>query len=1264
MNKVLLLLVTMLVGLLGLTGAASAETSFTNLGVFAQAAADGQAAHQHRIAVNHTSGDVYVTNVADDRIDVYRPSVAGDSAAALTTFGTGELTNPYGIAIDQSTGDVYVSDATQVVRYTSDNAPTPAFTKDNTFTSPSVTGPLAFDAANDQLLVADTATNTVRRYATTGSAIADAAFDGTAGAGSPGAFVGLQDLAVDSTGDVIVVDATGNPALNNGSVSRVERFASNGAWEATVGPVAGAATVAVRGGDELIVSDRQNNVFTGGHATLHRFAADGTALDDIPSDALSQYSIVSGIASDDGVDGSVYVATDNGDYNGSYIYGNPSVQIFQARTFAEADVSAPTDITTTAATLHGTVNPRGGPDDTTYHFELSGDNDVTWAAVDPDGDGDENAGQSTTDIAVTETLSDLAAGGHYGIRLVASRRGLLTTSRVVRFATDTLAPDASTARATAVDSTSAKLNATINPHGEATTYYFEYGTTTAYGNRYPASTSASAGAGTTDRAVSLTLAGLSTVTSYHYRVIATNAKGTIQGTDQSFTTKASPDNKGPDGCPNAAIRATQHAAFLPECRAYEMVSPPDKGGADVNAASTVQTPESGDGALFSSPNGLPGTSISTLQNYFRVGRTATSWDTESIEPPFHNTAGLQFLSSPATSADLTATLQVSRVALAPGAVEGAGNIYLRDNRTGQRKLIASGPPSLIPGIVGAGAFRFGDGTPSFDHVVFDTPAKLTDDAIAGANNNVYEYSAEAGLRLVDVLPDGSTDPVGGTVYSGAETDSHGAISDDGRRIVFLGHASEGLFLREGGTTTAISVSQRSGDPDTPQPSAFLAMTADGSQVFFTSSTRLTDDSTAMSSELYRYDVASGRLTDLTIASDPADSSGAYLAKVLSVSDSGDRVYFEAFGNLAPGGMSGASNLYEWSPAGTRFIAALDPGEYSGPGSWSMSPSGRFFAFESVASITGVDNRSSSCGDSAEAQCREVFVYDADTQAVRCVSCDAAGAPGHARVGAANYKTFAGEPGAGAPLTISGYRGRAVTDDGRVFFLSEARLVAGDTNGKRDVYEWDGTVPRLISTGKSTSDSGLADISADGSTAFFFTGEALVSQDVDTNVDLYAARTNGGLGAQNKVPVPEVPCREDGCQGRPSSPPGSVVVGSVTFAGEGNPPLPGAPRAKGTGPKVTKPKTIAGTSARLQVKVPGKGRIAVSGSGLSSVSRTAKKAGSYRVSVRLSRVAQRALKRKHRLTVQVTVRFTPSGGEAQSVRVSLTFKTTTAKKGRS
>jgi phosphodiesterase/alkaline phosphatase D-like protein len=93
-----------------------------------------------------------------------------------------------------------------------------------------------------------------------------------------------------------------------------------------------------------------------------------------------------------------------------------------------------------------------------------------------------------------------------------------------------------TGSASGVGAGSATVAGTVNPNGEATTYYFDYGTSTNYGSQAPASPDPSAGSGTTAQTESTTLTGLSPNTLYHYQIVATNASGTSDGTDQTFTT--------------------------------------------------------------------------------------------------------------------------------------------------------------------------------------------------------------------------------------------------------------------------------------------------------------------------------------------------------------------------------------------------------------------------------------------------------------------------------------------------------------------------------------------------------------------------------------------------------------------------------------------------------------------------------------------------------------------------------------------------------
>ena len=89
--------------------------------------------------------------------------------------------------------------------------------------------------------------------------------------------------------------------------------------------------------------------------------------------------------------------------------------------------------------------------------------------------------------------------------------------------------------ATAITATGATVNGAVNPNGQATTYAFQWGLTTSYGNEAPLP-AASAGSGTANVPVSLALGGLASGTVYHYRVIATDAGGVTTGADQTFTT--------------------------------------------------------------------------------------------------------------------------------------------------------------------------------------------------------------------------------------------------------------------------------------------------------------------------------------------------------------------------------------------------------------------------------------------------------------------------------------------------------------------------------------------------------------------------------------------------------------------------------------------------------------------------------------------------------------------------------------------------------
>ena len=128
---------------------------------------------------------------------------------------------------------------------------------------------------------------------------------------------------------------------------------------------------------------------------------------------------------------------------------------------------------------------------------------------------------------------------------------------------ETMTPKTTTQAASSLTGAGAKLNAAVNPHGLATTYYFEYGTTTAYGTKAPTSP-ASIGSGFADVSVSQTLSGLSSNTTYHFRVVAENSEGTSYGKDESFTTPKPPKATSEAATSIKSIEATLNGAVNPE----------------------------------------------------------------------------------------------------------------------------------------------------------------------------------------------------------------------------------------------------------------------------------------------------------------------------------------------------------------------------------------------------------------------------------------------------------------------------------------------------------------------------------------------------------------------------------------------------------------------------------------------------------------------------------------------------------------------------
>jgi hypothetical protein len=574
------------------------------------------------------------------------------------------------------------------------------------------------------------------------------------------------------------------------------------------------------------------------------------------------------------------------------------------------------------------------------------------------------------------------------------------------------------------------------------------------------------------------------------------------------------------GCANEAVRVAESVAHpegfvsgLPDCRAYEQVTPVNKDGTNpTGELNETQASPSGDGIVFLVPANMPGGSGGDGPAFFLGRRGGEGWSDRGLQAPRgpYDESRVQ-----GWSEDLSeAVIQVSEVA--PGSVF----MYewdLRDSATGSFQ-----PAFVLP----IAEVRLAGFSADDSRMIFETEAQLLPSAAAG-RENLYEWHAGI-VSLVGVLPDGSVPPGGSSAGSpgGAQSEqgqvhfTESVISRDGSRVFFTAGGTEQIYAREGGTRT---VAVGTG--------VFLAATPDGSRVFYLAGDHLVE-----------FDVASEQATDLT--------PGGGGEGLLGMSDDGSYVYFAANGG----------GLYVWHGGTVSFIATSSDADNWRTTTQSttsaskvsrVTPDGRFLLFM----------RSD----------RQLDRYDAVHGRLACVSCNPSGAPpvGPARLTSIGSELFLGHVDVPAILLRN-----FSSDGGRVFFESSDALVPRDTNGVQDVYEWEqqgvgscqgssesfsaasGGCLYLVSSGRSPGRSFFADASASGDSVFFFTDQPLVGQDQDGLVDVYDARVGGGFAAQNPLPPPVV-CEGEGCLAGAGGAPGFGVPVSASFAGAGNQTPPAA-----------------------------------------------------------------------------------------------------------
>jgi hypothetical protein len=182
-------------------------------------------------------------------------------------------------------------------------------------------------------------------------------------------------------------------------------------------------------------------------------------------------------------------------------------------------------VTSSSATLHGSLDPHGLTTKVYFQYGTT----TSYESATPMQTQNGNTYQN-----VVANISALTSSTTYHFRIVATNNAgtVYGADRTFTTLRATGLPVVTTNPATSLTSSSATLNGSLDPHGFATTVFFRWGTTTSYGHTTPMQSEI----GNTYRNIAANISGLSTHTTYHFRIVATNNAGTRNGIDRTFRT--------------------------------------------------------------------------------------------------------------------------------------------------------------------------------------------------------------------------------------------------------------------------------------------------------------------------------------------------------------------------------------------------------------------------------------------------------------------------------------------------------------------------------------------------------------------------------------------------------------------------------------------------------------------------------------------------------------------------------------------------------
>jgi DNA-binding beta-propeller fold protein YncE len=905
------------------------------------------------VAVNNKNGHIYVADSGAHR--VYNFASSADTSPTVwdgTSTPAGEFEGKLALAADNSSGDVYVADSGHKVIDKFDSVGNLIESFGDTEGTPdgqlaglkapagSFSLPffgsfgIAVDQAGGELYAIDSGHQLIDVFNSSGAYLRSIS--------DPEAIAeGLFGCGGNFTDGIAVNATSGHIFVSDSCPEKVYEFNAAGKflslWNGNDKPLPSSKTPAE--GFSGYVSVALNNtsgdlyISASFQEVVDRFDSSGEFKDQITGTPGGQGP---GIAVDQ-ASGDVYVS-DN---------GTGSVKIFGPKAVLLPTVitEGPTEVGPHQVTLNGTVNPEG--------LALSAC-EFEWGTTTAYGHSAACEAAVPVDSnphAVKAKLEGLEAGQTYHYRLKATNANGSEAGADESFETPP-PPSIDAAFYEHLTETTVDLKTEINPRGAETTCQIEWGPSAepgnpsvAYENTDPCEPPEIIAANF-DLPASLHLEGLSKDTSYHWRVAATNASGTTTGPEHTFVFLSPPEH---ESCPSNEAFRTGASATLPDCRVYEMVTPPSKNGAAVGNVFIGLLPDfSADGSrlvltslqCFADAVSCNADRGSNEGSSFAFTRAGTGWVANSLAGP----AG-QF--GVGNVRDVSADTGMALLSL-PTSPQRQDDFYARAPDGSLTDIGPVSPPAL--GAQGPrGPTYYTLATADFSHVVFEAQFPWPYDETQEGHATPYEYVGAANTDPFLVAVTGaqnSTDLIsqcgalaprenngstisadGSTVYVTVEPCSTGTGANAGKEV-----PAYELYARIDGETTHpetvnISASQCGSGAGTdefacrnapPADSNFEGASTDGSIAYFTSTRQLTDQASEDNNSgdsafrpgchetvgpngcnLYLHDRSlppGQRLLDASAGSGPGQ--GPRVQGVMATSADGSHAYFVARGVLA------------------------------------------------------------------------------------------------------------------------------------------------------------------------------------------------------------------------------------------------------------------------------------------------------------------------------------------------------------------------------